>query len=329
MTMEQYDAIHSPLNSIDCSFGHYLTKRKMMETRRMDGNGIPNYAFAMDYDCRKKLDSIPRFYDAAKTITGTYVSRMTHEYTRTSMAAGPTQFPEIYRISCDCARTLGIGMPNVFILNNPTMNAFTYAMDDIEPMVVIHSGLIERLTPGELKYIIGHECGHIQNYHSAYQYLSQLVLGVGLDVTIGVISGISHLLAGLMTAGSSALLAAWSRAAEVTADRAGMICADRPEDCYSALAKIMYGGIIGSEQEIDYDAIRAQLEHTVSSVAKYSEILDSHPAIARRIAALQEFRECRIYYEWRPDQKQPGQVMRDKDEADGRCRRYIDLSKSG
>lgn len=323
--MEQSGYANSPLDSIDCSFGNYLTRRKMMDARRMDGNGIPDYAFAMDYDCRKKLDSIPRFYDTAKTITGTYVSRETHEYTRTSMAAGPTQFPEVYRISCDCARTLGIGIPNVFIQNDPAMNAFTYAMDDIEPMVVIHSGLLERMTTGELKYVIGHECGHIQNYHSAYQHLSQLVLNAGLSVT----SGINRFLAELMTAGSSALLAAWSRAAEVTADRAGMICADRSEDCYSALAKIMYGGTIGSEHEIDYGAIRAQLEHTVSSIAKYGEMWDSHPAVARRIAALQEFSECSIYYEWRPDQKQPGQVMRDKDDTDKHCKRYIDLTKNG
>lgn len=323
--MEQYEFFSSPLKGIDCSFGNYLAKRKMMDAHRMDGNGIPDYAFAMDYECRRKLDSIPRFYDTAKTIAGTYVSRMTHEYIRTSMAVGPTQFPEIYEISCDCARTLGIGIPNVFIQNDPTMNAFTYAMDDIQPMVVVHSGLMERMTSGELRYVIGHECGHIQNYHSAYEYLSQLVLNAGLSVA----SGVSRLLAGLMTAGSSALLAAWSRAAEVTADRAGMLCADRSEDCYSALAKIMYGGTIGSEREIDYSAIRAQLEHTVTNIAKYSEILDSHPGVARRIAALQEFYECRIFYEWRPDQKEPGRLMREKEEADSRCKRYIDLTKNG
>ncbi|MCH5248958.1 MAG: M48 family metallopeptidase [Lachnospiraceae bacterium] len=323
--MENIESVTSPLIGMDCSFENYLTRRKMIDAHRMDGHGIPNYAFAMDYECRKKLDSIPRFYDTAKTITSTYLTRTVHEYTRSSMAVGPTQFPEIYQISCDCARTLGIGIPNVFIKNDPIMNAGAYAMDDIEPMVVVNSGLLERMNPGELKYIIGHECGHIQNYHSAYEYLSQLVLNAGLNVAFGI----SQMIASLMTVGSSALLAAWSRAAETTADRAGMLCADRPEDCYSALAKIMYGGTIGSEHEIDYDAIRAQLEHTVSSVAKYSEILDSHPATVRRIAALQEFCECEAYYEWRPDQKKPGQLMRTKAETDERCRRYIDLSKNG
>lgn len=325
MMTEKYEPAVSPLCGIDCSFGSYLTRRKMMDAHRMDGNGIPNYAFALDYECRKKLDSIPRFYDAAKTITGTYVSREVHEYNRKSLAVSPTQFPDIYQMTCDCARTLGIGIPNTFIYNDPSMNAFTYAMDDVEPMVVIHSGLIERTTPGELKFIIGHECGHIQNYHSAYQYLSRLVLNTGLNVA----SGISQMITALMTLGSTAALSAWSRASETTADRAGMICADRPQDCYSALAKLMYGGILGNEQEIDYDSIREQLEHTVSSIAKYSEIFDSHPAIARRIAALQEFCECESYYEWRPDQKNPGQLMRSKAETDERCKRYIDLSKNG
>lgn len=321
---EEYSAGDSPLRSIDCSFENYLTKRRMMDERRMDGNGIPCYAFAMDYECRKKLDSIPHFYDTAKTITGTYASRNMYEYNRTSMAVGPTQFPEIYQIACDCARTLGIGIPNIFIINNPTMNAFTYATDDIEPVVVVHSGLMQRMTQGELKYVIGHECGHIQNYHTSYQYLSQLVLNTGLNAA----SGISRMLAGLMTVGSSALLAAWNRAAEVTADRAGMLCADRAGDCYSALAKTMYGGTVKG-REIDYDAIRAQLERTVSNITKYTEILNSHPAAARRIAALQEFSECETYYEWRPDQKTPGKQLRARAETDERCKAFINIVKNG
>lgn len=315
----------SPLNSIDCSFGNYLTRRKMMDSKLMDGNGIPNYAFAMDYEFRKKLDSIPRFFETAKMITGTYVSRSTHEYNRSSMAVGPTQFPEVYKAACDCARTLGIGIPNVFIKNTTEMNAFTLATDDIEPMIVIHSGLMERMTYGELKFIIGHECGHIQNYHSAYNYLSQLVLNTGMNVT----SGINQMIAALMTVGSVVWLSAWSRAAEVTADRAGMICADDSRDCYSALAKLMYGGMIGDSHEIDYEAIRTQLDQTVSSIAKYGEVLDTHPAVTRRIAALQEFNECETYYEWCPDRKTPGQLMRAKPETDMRCKRYIDLNKKG
>jgi len=325
VTMLEQTRENSPLDSLDCSFKVYLARRKMMDSRRMDGNGIPNYAFALDYECRKKLDSIPHFYDTAKMITGTYVSRQIYEYNRNAIAVGPTQFPEIYNIACDCARTLGIGIPNIYIINSPGMQAFTYATDDLAPIVVVHNGLIERMTNDELKYVIGHECGHIQNYHTTYQYISSIVLNVGA----GVAAGVNAMLAGLITAGSRIALATWSRAAEVTADRAGLLCANQPEDCFSALAKIMYGGKIVGQSEIDYDAIREQLEHTVSNISKYGEILDSHPATARRIAALKEFCECGTYYEWRPDQKKPGQISRSKDEADERCKRYIDLSQKG
>lgn len=315
----------SPLSGIDCSFGHYLMRRRMMESRRMDGNGIPNYAFALDHECRKKLDSIPNFYNTAKNVTGTYVSRQVQYYNRNALAVGPAQFPEIYAIACTCAKTLGIGIPSVFVVNSAEMNAYTYATDDVSPIVVIYNGLIERMTQDELLFVIGHECGHIQNYHTTYKYLSSILLNVGT----GLAGGVSRALASLMTVGSTVALATWSRAAEVTADRAGLICAGRVETSCSALAKIMYGGRITESAEIDYAEIRRQLEQTMSNFSKYGEILDSHPATARRIAAVQEFAECSLFYEWREDQKRPGAVARTKEDTDMRCRRYIDLSKNG
>lgn len=313
---------NSPLASVDSSFGNYLTRKKMMESKRIDGNGIPNYAYELDYESRRKLDAIPGFYETAKTITRPSVSREVHEYTRTSLAVGPNQFPEIYQIACECASTLGIAIPNVYIKNAQEVNACAYAVDDVEPTVIVNSGMLERFTLPELKYVIGHECGHLHNYHSAYRVLSSMVLGIGVA---GVSAGISSVLGGLLSAGSMVLLNTWSRASEVTADRAGLLCADSLEDCHNAMAKLMYGGIIGSEHQIDFGDIRRQLDDTMESVARYSEIMSTHPATARRIAAISEFAECAVYYEWRPERKAPGAFMRSKQETDMRCNRYIDL----
>lgn len=314
----------TPLASIDCDFGNYLTRKKMVESNRMDGHGVPNYAYALDYECRKKLDEIPGFYETAKTIVRTSVSREVHEISRSSLAVGPTQFPEIYQIGCECAKALGIAIPNIYIKNDQTVNACAYAVDDVEPSVVVNSGMVERFSVPELKYVIGHECGHLHNYHGSYQILGSLILNIGVA---GAAAGIPSALAGLLSAGTKTLLSAWSRAAEVTADRAGLLCADSLEDCCSAMAKLMYGGVIGEEHRIDYAAIREQLGGTMESVARYNEIFDSHPATARRIAAVTEFSECSVYYEWRPDLKKPGAVMRSKQETDDRCNRYIDLTK--
>lgn len=294
----------------------------------MDGNAIPDYAFGMDYELRKKLDAIPHLYQIAKRVTSTLVSRNIQLYNRAALAVGPNQLPEVYQMACDCAKTLGIGIPNLFILTDPQINAFTYACEDIEPIVVIHSALYERAKPEILKAIIGHECGHIQNAHTMYQVVGSSLAAGGLGV-LANIPGVRSL-TGLLTAGTQIALNSWSRAAEVTADRAAAICTS-PEDAVRAMALLMYGGTQNVDVDgINLDAILEQLNMQVSNIAKYGELLGSdHPATARRIAALLAFRECKILYDWRPELKQPGIRYQSKEETEERCRDVINVTRKG
>lgn len=325
MDMEK-NVMKNPLRNISVDFQGYVERRKRMNEIKLDGNGLPNYAFAMDYELRKKLDSIPGLYDIGKKIVGTYVTRQTQIMNMNALRVGPDQFPDVYEIACDCAEKLGIGIPNVFILNDPTMNAFTYAYDDQEPMIVIHSGLYERMTKGELRAIIGHECGHIHNQHGLYDTLGILLLSTGLT---GV-GAVSRTMGVVLSESARIALSCWSRAAEITCDRAGMICSENLEDCYSSMAKLMYGATF-KEQKIDYDAIQAQLEVQMKNIGKYDELLNgySHPTTARRIASQREFSVCETLYQWRPDMKQPGMHTRTKHETDENCRRYVDITKKG
>lgn len=315
----------NPTFQVDVSFPGYVHGKKLQQQRMMDGNGLPNYAYSMDYELRKKLDAIPHLYNIGKKICATYVARQTKIINIKAIKVGPTQFPDVYQIGCDCARTLGIGIPNIFIKNDQTLNAYTYAFDDMEPIIVIHSGLYERLTPGELRFILGHECGHIHNQHGVYDMLGSIVLSIGLT---SLVSFIPAALLNMITLSSQLALKAWSRAGEVTCDRAGMICCDNLTDSYMAQAKLMYGGAFG-EHAIDFDSIRKQLETQVNNITKFEELDDTHPSNARRIAAQMEFAECELLYRWRPDLKKHGAIMRTKQETDKRCRKVIDLTKNG
>lgn len=315
----------NPVKHLNVSFSDYIKNKKIKESGKMDGNGIPNYAYAMDYELRKKLDAIPHLYSMGKKIGATWVAREIKRFNMLAVKVGPTQFPDVYQIGCDCARILGIGIPNIFILNDQTLNAYTYAYDDMEPIIVIHSGLYERMTPGELRCVIGHECGHIHNQHGIYDILCRLLLDVG----IGSLSTIvPEGLLNLLTLSSQIALQAWSRAAEVTCDRAGMICSDHIEDAYNSEAKLMYGGAFG-EHVIDYGAIRDQLQTQMGNITKYEELIYSHPSGARRIAAEMEFAECELLYQWRPELKTHGIITRSKTETDERCKKVIDLTKNG
>jgi Zn-dependent protease with chaperone function len=54
-------------------------------------------------------------------------------------------------------------------------NAYTFAMRGEEPFVVIHTALLELLTPAETQAVIAHELGHLKCEHSVYLTLANLI----------------------------------------------------------------------------------------------------------------------------------------------------------
>lgn len=319
----QIDTNRSPIADMDWSFESYLNRRVSENARHISGDDIPDYAYGMDYELRKKLDAIPGLHSLA---TKMYVSIATSNLQQLNMnavAVTPTQFPDVYDIACECARRLGIAVPNVFIASDTEINAWAYCADDVQPVIVVTGAMYERFTPGELKAVVGHECGHVQNNHVVYENIASMLAGIGLNG----IGARYPMLAALLSQSTVIALSSWSRAAEVTADRAGMICADDPEDAHRVNAKLMYGATF-KEQEIDYAALEQQLKQQMGNINKYLEINDSHPTIVRRIMAEREFAECAVFYDWRPDLKKPNSVLRSKEECDARCKTYINLTSN-
>ena len=129
------------------------------------------------------------------------------------------------------------------------MNAFTYATDDVTPMIVLFSGLVERMTPGELKCVIAHECGHIHNQHLVFQNVINAILNSGAG-SFGLVLSLANI----------ALMQFWTRAGEVTADRAALICADDPELARNVNAKLLYGGMLNNAGQVDMESLRQQLD---------------------------------------------------------------------
>lgn len=319
------DASTSPLHGIDNSFRNYLERKKFAAHAHLDGNGLPDYAFAADYELRKKLDSIPQFYQLSQKICATYASRQLQIMNQSALAVGPNQFTEVYEMGRDCAKRLGIGIPNIYIYSSQELNAYTIATDDVEPLIVIHSALYERLTPGELRTVIGHECGHIHNQHGVYNIMAQLLLEGGVAAVST--SGISSLLLSPVLIGAQVALNAWSRAKEVTSDRAGMICCERIEDAHTAEAKFLYGAAFG-EHKINFAELKKQLDMQQSNLTRLEELGRTHPVAVRRIMAEELFAECELFYRWRPDLRTPGLKLRSKEATDELCKHYVNVFKN-
>lgn len=321
--------VSSPLARFEYSFEHYMKLQNAKKAAFIDGNGLPNYAYKLDYELRKKLDSTPGLFAAAKNISATYANRELQKENLSSLAVGPDQFPEIYQIGCDCAKKLGIAIPNIYVRNEETVNAFTFACDDVEPFIVLSSLIVKRMTLGELKYIIGHECGHIQNYHSTYTTLYNIIYAGAIYGGNIATNGLIAPFVEIISSGVRLLLNIWSRAAEVTADRAGMICSDNFEDCHTAKTKLLYGGVELDGKvntQIDIQSLKEQMELNMSNPSKFYEYEMDHPLTIKRIMTDIEFQQCETLYQWRPDMKKPGMKLRSKDEVDTRCKKYIDVS---
>ena len=312
----------NPTESIDVSFQNYLKNRKALAQSHMQGE-IPDYAYGVDYSLRQKLRSIPGFYPVAKAITNTYVPYMRQQLNLNALRVGPSQFSDVYQIAADCAMRLGIGRPTVYVESTPAViNAYTIACEDDAPIIAVSSGLLERVTPGELRAVIGHECGHIHNNHGIYNTAVQLIL----DSAQRTIPGIHQIIA-LISAPLRWAFMTWNRAGEVTCDRAGVICSDAAEDDITLQAKFIYGAAL-NRQDVNIEAILKQYDALRVTPVRLLELERTHPLPVRRIFAIKEFLGSEVLYSWRPEWKTPDMHLIGKQELDARCEKYISVAKS-
>ncbi len=191
------------------------------------------------------------------------------------------QFPRIHRIAKTAADTLQIAMPQVFIVNQPTFNAGTLGTND-DSFIMIHSALVDQYADDELLTVIGHECGHIHNSHVAYlTALHYLTYMAGMVVP--------WILQPALVA-----LRTWSRRAEVTCDRAGMLVSKDQVAAERAITKLAVGSGRLYE-EFSVDAFLEQHEEASQGIGKYMEVFASHPWLPKRVLAMRAFGKSRLF----------------------------------
>ena len=314
--------MRNPTDDINLNFADYVRERSSRIGKHLQG-GIPDYAFASDYATRQKIAAIPGAFQLGKAITSQVVPRQRQMYNMSGLRVGPNQFPEIYQMVRDCSELLGIGIPTTFITAElGVLNAFALAIEDAEPMIVLNSSIVERMTPQELKAVIGHECGHVHNNHGIYNVFANLLInGIGASIP-----GIREILA-LVSLPLRVAIQTWSRAAEVTCDRAGVLCCGEADSTISAQSKLLAGGLL-SDHQINVDALLEQYDSLRSSPVRMLELLNTHPAGVRRILAAKEFINSQVFYDWHPELKEPDMHLYSKDELDAHCAKYVSVSQN-
>ncbi|NJO94597.1 MAG: M48 family metallopeptidase [Hydrococcus sp. RM1_1_31] len=315
---------NNPTTSIDLDFGRYLATREGELSSHLVG-GIPDYGFALDRKLRQQLMAMTPIRTVAKALVSMAVPIYKQVQQMQGVAVSPQQYPEIYAMGEACARRLGIGVPQIFIYYSPLLNAYTIATDDVEPIIVISSALIEALEPNELMFVIGHECGHIHNLHGVYNTAVELMTNTLAAVILQSIPALGTLK--VLIQGSLLLFfMRWSRCAEVTCDRAGLICCGDLTTAQMTLAKLATGGVYKLEG-INLKEYLKQISNVQATPVRLLELTQSHPLIPKRIEAIRLFSECDVLASWRPELH--SSLSRDKQATDELCEQFISVLAQG
>jgi Zn-dependent protease with chaperone function len=197
----------------------------------------------------------------------------------TGIRVSEHQLPRIHNLVTTAADRLGMAPPDVFVVQSAALNAYAIGVLG-KKSVVLHSATVEGLTEEELLFVIGHELCHVKCGHTSW-----LVLTSGAENVLRI---------PLVTELVGLCFLWWSRLAEYTCDRGGLVANRNPTAAIAALAKIAVGPRLF--QELDLKRLEAQREDVAKDeVARWSEALSTHPYIVHRFQAIQEFQASDLY----------------------------------
>src|SRR6185369_6187581 len=86
--------------------------------------------------------------------------------------------PELYRIVENLAIAGGLPTPKVYIIDDPSPNAFATGRDPQHAVVAVTSGILQALDKPELEGVLAHELSHVGNYDIRFMALVVALVSV-------------------------------------------------------------------------------------------------------------------------------------------------------
>lgn len=212
-----------------------------------------------------------------------------------SILVGQNQLPHLYQSLLEACRILDVEPPQLYIQQHPVPNAYTFAMKGKQPFVVLHTSLIDLLTPEEIQAVIAHELGHLKCEHGVYLTLANLlVLAAGLLPNWGA----------LIAQSLQERLLAWLRCAEFSCDRAALLALQDPKVVMSVLMKLA-GGSPTLAPQLNLEAfVRQARDYEAIGQTQWGEILKSahtaqltHPVPVLRAKEIDRWASSPDYYQ--------------------------------
>lgn len=218
--------------------------------------------------------------------------------------------PELWHVVEDMAMVAQVPMPRVFIIDDPSPNAFATGNDPQHSAVAATTGLLQIMNREELEGVMGHEMSHVRNYDIRLQTIA-LALSAAItalvnfagnfwwfgggrssddddDSAIGIFTIIgSILLIILAPLAASIAQMALSRNREYLADAGAVELTRNPHGLISALQKLQNAQpmkkVAPSSSSLYISDPELNRRHK-----RFAHLFDTHPPLDERIARLEE-----------------------------------------
>lgn len=217
------------------------------------------------------------------------------------------QSPYLYRLVENLAIGSGLPMPKVYVIPDPTINAFATGRDPQHASIAVTTGAIESLENEELEGVLAHELSHIGNYDIRFMTLVAILAGVIVLLSDmfwharmfgggrrdsresgnagGILMIVGLLLLVLAPIIAQLIQLAVSRRREFLADASGALLTRYPEGLARALEKI--------EQKNTHPMAGASnatahlfISNPFGPARGLTKLFNTHPPVADRVTAL-------------------------------------------
>ena len=213
----------------------------------------------------------------------------------------------------------GLPKPRLYVIDDPSPNAFATGRDPKHAAVAVTTGLLERMNRVELEGVLAHELSHIKNYDILVSTLAVTMVGViaiaadlgirflwfgmgrsrnndndgggagGIGVILAVLGFALLLLSPLI---GKAMQAAVSRRRETLADVSAVELTRYPPGMIAALEKLRDDyTVVGSTSHATAHLWIEQpqaLHEDEGRISRFNRMFDTHPPLEERIALLRE-----------------------------------------
>jgi heat shock protein HtpX len=216
--------------------------------------------------------------------------------------------PELFRIVENLCIGDGLPLPNIYIINDPSPNAFATGRDPKHAVVCVTTGILEILDKAELEGVIAHELSHVKNFDirlmgivailvgfiaiAANLFMHQLWWGGGSNREDknnmqGIFLIIGIILAILSPIAATLIQLAISRKREFLADASGALLTRYPEGLASALDKLSKSPYsVKSANNATAHLFIVNPFKGKETKQMFASLFDTHPSIEERIKIL-------------------------------------------